>query len=205
MSKEEITFKAATDLDPNAWYHVTETRVDDPDVGENQKFGSALIVSNVDTGDLAMAGSDRNDRWQFLPVDTDEHDARYAIRCSTTSIRRQLAVCYREDELADSKTQPCMLPSDGSDAQKWDIANWDDGSGAFRLINVANGTDYWLDCHRGNPLFMNSHIDTTVNRPAQRWIMSSSAAIDDGEFSTTFTNVCTSHLTGEYRPEGETI
>jgi len=191
MSKKQINFKPAADLDPNVWYHLTEARVDDPEVKEDNKFGSALVVSNVGTGDLAMMGSDRTDRWQFVPVDTDEHDARYAIRCSKTTIRRQLSVCYREDELAHSKTQPCMLPSDGSEEQKWDVARWDDGTGTFRLINVANGTDYWLDCHQGNPPFMNDQIDTSVNRPAQRWIMSSADAIDDGEYSTTFTNLPT--------------
>jgi hypothetical protein len=76
-----------------------------------------------------------------------------------------------------------MLPSSGDDSQKWRIDSW--GDGTFKFVNVANGSNYNMDCHPGNPLFMSSQTAATPKQPAQHWEFSSIAAIDDGAYSTT--------------------
>lgn len=185
MPDDKVTFEPATDIDPNAWYHMTEHRIDEVD---DKTFDGRLVVTDREEGTLAVLDQDQGD-WQFQPVDTDDHDARYAIRNTAYSVSRQLSVCWRGDEIANGKTQPCLTDSDGTDTQKWDIARWN-GTEMFRFINVGNGTDYWMDCHRGNPPFMSDNIDTSVSQPAQQWILRSMSAVDDGAFSTIFTNVC---------------
>lgn len=73
----------------------------------------------------------------------------------------------------------------------WDIADW--GDETLRFVNVANGTDYVLDVHPGNPVFLNDDIETDEEsyQPAQHWLITSVDAINDGAYSTTFTSVCT--------------
>ncbi|CAI6089692.1 unnamed protein product [Clonostachys chloroleuca] len=181
-----VDFTVKDDLDSNAWYQLTEERVDNYD---SASFGSSLTV-DTGKGTLSMQAANKN-YYQFLPVDNKK--GRYAIRNSMTGIRKQLSVCYVDDEIADGKTQPCFVTSDGSDEQKWDIADWGNKTYSFlRLTNAKNGTNYYLDCHKGNPPFMSNQIDTNVYQPAQRWLYRSREAINDGGFSTTFTNLPTS-------------
>ncbi|VUC32001.1 unnamed protein product [Clonostachys rosea] len=176
-------FTAKDDLDPNVWYRLSEERVD------SYKTVNLTSSLSVDTskGTLSMQAANDN-LWQFLPVDNVK--GRYAIRNSLTGIRKQLSVCYFEDEIADGKTGPCMAVSDGSDEQKWEISDWGNKTYSFlRFINKKNGSDYWMDCHKGNPPFMSNQIDTNVYQPAQVWLFQSRSLINDGGFSTTFTNL----------------
>ncbi|KAH7324549.1 hypothetical protein B0I35DRAFT_163848 [Stachybotrys elegans] len=186
MSSSTPNFPPITDIDSNVWYQMTEQRVDEY---EYEEFTSSYQVINRTTGELAVWPAN-NHYWQFQPVDTDEHEGRYSLRCSETGIFMQLSVCYVPDEIAPGRTQPCMAESHGGDEQKWDVADWGNSTHTFyRFINVANGTDYWMDVHRGNPPFMSPEISTDVRRPAQRWLMTSVSEVNDGDFSTVFTNI----------------
>lgn len=141
-------FKVKDDLDSNAWYQLTEERVDNYD---SASFGSSLTV-DTGKGTLSMQAANKN-YYQFLPVDNKK--GRYAIRNSMTGIRKQLSVCYVDDEIADGKTQPCFVTSDGSDEQKWDVADWGNKTYSFlKLENVRNGTSYYLEYD----LFLDSHL-----------------------------------------------
>lgn len=128
------TFTPAS-LDPNVWYQISEGRVDEAD-----STNLASMLQQTDDG-LAVLGEGVSHFWQFQPV--DDVDGRYALRLSVTSLRQQLAVCFNEDEIADTKTQPCLADSSGSDAQKWDVASW--GDETFRFVNVKNGSDYYSE------------------------------------------------------------
>lgn len=179
MSGDSPNFNP-TDLDSNVWYHLSDGRV---------RFNGALCIANETLGTVAVF-SPRQDYWQFRRLASDT--PRYAIRSSHLGVRRQLAACYVEDEIDGSRTQPCLRDSDGTDEQKWDIHEWDigdsGGNTTYRFVNVKNGTDYWLDVHPGNPPFMSSEVGSADQR-AQQFVMSSVSDIDDGAYSTTFTNV----------------
>lgn len=181
---ETISFTPYTDIDPNVWYQVSEARVDEY---KDYDFTSNLQVSDSNTGEVNV-WPDNGDLWQFQPASSDSDNARYFLRSSVTGVKKQLGVCYHEDEISNGRTRPCLAESNGSEEQQWDIADW--GNGTFRFINVRNGSDYWLDVHRGNPPFMSDEIDTSVYQPAQRWLFSSLSDVNDGGFSTVFTNVC---------------
>lgn len=180
-------FKRVTDLDPNVWYHISEERVDKY---EYEKWTSSFQLRNSETGELGVLPSNDH-RWQFQPVGKGQ----YAMRCSATGIFKQLSVCYVPSEIADGKTQPCLVTSHGGDEQKWEVADWGlEGNSTYRFTNVKNGTKYWMDVHRGNPPFMSPNIDTKIYQPAQRWLMTSASLVNDGDFSITFTNVSCAHL-----------
>ncbi|KAF7561852.1 hypothetical protein G7046_g2279 [Stylonectria norvegica] len=174
-------------FDANVWYQITEGRVDTYD---SDKFTSAFQIG--ENGTLVVHPA-VDTYWQFQPV--DDKDGRYAVRCRQTGVFKQLGVCFVPTEIADSKTQPCLVDSNGSDAQKWDIADW--GNSTYRFVNVKNGTDYVMDVHPGNPPFMSNDLRTNIPQPAQHWLMTSVMDIDDGAFSTTFTNKpsATNHAT----------
>ncbi|KAJ6446697.1 gelsolin repeat protein [Purpureocillium lavendulum] len=185
--------KPAKELDPNVWYHISEARVDDY---KKKKFGGML--QSDDKGTFFVFASDKNQYYQFLafprskqPVDGKA--GRFAIRASKTAINKQLGVCRVQAETDSSKTRPCMLSPDGSDVQKWDVANW--GNDTYRLVNVANGTDYNLDVHPGAAVFLSSNIDTKVYQAAQHWLMTSAKPVNDGAYSTVFTDVPVSTIT----------
>ncbi|KJZ70161.1 hypothetical protein HIM_10445 [Hirsutella minnesotensis 3608] len=185
MAAKKYSFRPMTEIDPNAWYHVTESRVDNYTKPE---FGAMLQIS----GDvLTVWGKNADQYWQFQPV--DNIPGRYALRNSRTKLKKQLSVCFREDEISDSMTQPCMEQSSGVSRQKWDIAHF--GNRTYRFINVHNGTEYWLDCHIGSPVFMSSNTDTAVRQPAQHWLMTSRAQVNDGAYSTVFTDKPASTVT----------
>ncbi|KAF7542529.1 hypothetical protein G7Z17_g11492 [Cylindrodendrum hubeiense] len=167
-------------LDSNVWYHVTEARVDDYD---KDNFTSSFQVED-DNGVAVWGFVDHY--WQFQPVKNGPA-GRYALRCSRTGVFKQLSACYVEDEIDDSKTEPCMVASDGTKAQMWDIADW--GNSTYRFINVKNGSDYVMDVHPGNPPFMSSDLRTNIPQPGRHWLMTSVRDVDDGAYSTTFTKV----------------
>ncbi|KND87937.1 hypothetical protein TOPH_07432 [Tolypocladium ophioglossoides CBS 100239] len=186
--------KAATNIDPNVWYHLTEGRVDDH---KKDKFGSMLQVVHDDF--LAVWGTDVNQYWQFQPV--DDKPGRFAVRCSSTSITKQLSVCWHRDEVDSDRTRPCMAASDGSDEQKWDVANW--GNDMYRFVNVKNASSHHLDVHPGNPVVMSSNTNTKVYQAAQHWLMTSVKKVDDGAYSTVFSDVAVPTVT--FAPRSKTI
>lgn len=50
-----------------------------------------------------------------------------------------MGACYVAKEVSSSKTQPCMVASDGGDeSQEWVITNW--GDDTYKFTNVKNGT-----------------------------------------------------------------
>lgn len=168
-------------FDPNVWYHISEERVDNY---TKKEFQSSLQIVNMQNGTLHVWPAVEQ-YWQLQPVDNTK--GRYALRNSQTGVFKQLAVCYNPTEIASSKTQVCMRDSDGSEGQMWDIADW--GDETLRFVNVDNGTDFVLDVHPGNPIFMSDDLRTDIPQPAQHWLMTSVKDVDDGAFSTTFTNV----------------
>lgn len=127
--------------------------------------------------------------WQFMPVDP-KNPARYAVRSSVRGVFKQLGTCYNAQDIDEQHTQPCLLRSDGSDTQKWDITLWPGNNGTFyRFQNVQNGTKYNMDVHPGSNPFMSNDVDGKNFQKAQHWLMTSASSIDDGAYSTTFTDV----------------
>jgi len=78
-----------------------------------------------------------------------------------------------------------MQPASGDDSQLWQIEAWGDGS--WRFVNVGNGSDYNMDCHPGDPMFMSNTTAALPKQPAQHWLFSSLSDINDGAFSTMIT------------------
>jgi hypothetical protein len=70
-----------------------------------------------------------------------------------------------------------MQPAGGDDSQKWDIEPW--GGGSYMFVHVKNGSGYRMGCHPGNLLFTSSET-TGTPEPAQHWLFSSLAVINDG-------------------------
>jgi len=160
-------------FDPNFWYQITESRVG---------FNSSL-QNNDAAVFFAKADREALQYWQLLPA----QDGNFQIRNRAQGLHKQLSTCYVTEETDASRTRPCMLPATGADAQKWAIDAWDDGT--YKMINVANGTGYYMDCHPGNPLFMSSDVDNSPPQPAQHWMFTSIGVINDGGYSTTISSV----------------
>jgi len=78
-----------------------------------------------------------------------------------------------------------MQTASGDKSQLWQIEAW--GDGTWRFVNVGNGSNYNMDCHPGDPMFMSSVTAAVPNQPAQHWEFSSLAEINDGAYSTTIT------------------
>lgn len=174
-------------ISPNWWYQVTELR---DDQFQTTEFGSSLQVKDPKSGVLGVYAANSH-FWQFQPIPGGFAPNRYALRSSATGIKKQLGVCYNIDEIADGKTQPCLQDSNGSEEQMWEVSEWGDAKKVYRFTNVKNGTGWWMDVHTGqdNPLFMSNDIDTNVYQPAQRWMMKGIRQVNDGGYSTDFTNV----------------
>lgn len=167
------------DLDPNAWYQLTESRVD---------FNSSFQAAGG-SDDAVLIGAQCKtcqQRWQIQPASPNT----FQVRNQIFGTNRQLSACYNEKEQDSSKTQPCMQPSSGDEAQQWRIEPW--GDGTYKFINVANGSDYNMDCHKGNPLFMSSATAETPKQPAQHWMFSSIGAVNDKAYSTAVTGAASS-------------
>ncbi|KAK0389009.1 hypothetical protein NLU13_2586 [Sarocladium strictum] len=174
---DDVKFPPVTDIDPNVWYHLTEFRVDT----YGKSFTSNFHIDG--DGELRVFGILKKQTWQFHPVNATI--GRYSLRHNFMGVYKQLAVCYDPTEASVGKTKPCLLDSvPGEQAQMWDVADW--GDGMVRLINVGNGTKYWLDVHQGNPPFMSSSTDTSDDNPAQRWLYTSVSDVNDAAYSTVF-------------------
>lgn len=196
MSEDNPEFHPAN-LDSNAWYHISDGRV---------RFNGALCIANETLGTVAIY-SPRDEYWQFQRLTSSSSDSdtpRYAIRSNQLGVAKQLAACHVKDEIDESRTQPCLRDSDGTDEQKWDVHEWDigneGGNTTYRLVNVKNGTDYWLDVHPNNPPFLSSEVGSADQR-AQQFVMSSVSEINDGAYSTTFTNVSSCRRLGPFFSE----
>jgi hypothetical protein len=162
-------------FDENVWYQISEGRVD---VG-GQPLAKNLVFFGPPDG-LRVENNDKS-WWQFLPVDDKEN--RYQMRTLKAGANFNLGVCFIKEEIHPAKTRLCMRPADKTaDDQKWEVFEWEDGTTGKRIINVSNGTDWYLDVHAGNPPFINDDIDTSVLKPAQRWLVSSVSAVDEPGF-----------------------
>ncbi|KAI8711570.1 hypothetical protein NCS52_01420800 [Fusarium sp. LHS14.1] len=189
-------FKPATKIDPNVWYQLTEAAVDDYE-GD---FVSSLqpVAQDDDLHVWPVKGI--NAFWQFVRLEASQCDpvlnplkiqqpigdtpGRYAIRCSKTTTQKQLSVCYRPGvKVENRRTHACLLDSDGTDTQHWDVASWG-ANDTYRLINVKNGTDYYLDCVPNGPVFLSPNHEGYQSR--QHWLMTSVKDVDDAAYSTVF-------------------
>ncbi|KAM0350717.1 hypothetical protein ACHAPU_003212 [Fusarium lateritium] len=172
--------KPATDLDSNVWYQLSELAVDDND----GPFRSMLQPTSVG-GDLRVWEPNKQSYWQFQKI--DDKPGRYQLRCSDTTVQKQLSLCYRPaSEVIDEKkrTRPCLMPIDDSDAQKWEVSLWGTDD-TYRITNVQNGTDWNLDCIPNGPVFMSSDLEG--EQPRQHWLMSSVAKVNNEMYSTVYT------------------
>ncbi|KAJ4251458.1 hypothetical protein NW762_011441 [Fusarium torreyae] len=177
MSKP-ANLKAATDIDSNVWYQLTELAVDSYD-----KTFVSMLQPTSPGGDLRVWTPNVESYWQFQKV--GNKPGRYALRCSKTTTEKQLSVCYRPDVIDEKKrTRPCLMPSDDSELQQWDVSSWG-SDGTYRLTNVNNGTSWNLDCIKAGPVFMSDNFEG--EQPRQRWLMTSVADINDKAYSTTLT------------------
>lgn len=163
-------------FDPNTWYQLSEARVD---IG-GRDLAHNLVIIDSPPG-FGVLPNDNN-YWQFVPTD-DDVENRFFLRSLKSGTNFHLATCWHPEEKHEGKTRLCLATaSDGAKDQKWDAFLWNDGTTGVRFVNVKNGTDWWLDVHKGNPPFMNDNIDTGVFRPAQRWFVSSRSAVDEANF-----------------------
>ena len=164
-------------FDPNMWYQLSELRID--------KGGQDLthnLVYRDEAPIFAVFPDTTNNYWQFVPVD-DDIENRWFVRSQKTGTGFHLSTCYRADEEHEGKTGLCMNPADeDAEAQMWESYKWNDGTTGVRFINIDNGTDWWLDCHKGSPVFMNDDIDTDEFKPAQRWLVSTVSAVEEASF-----------------------
>lgn len=96
-------------------------------------------------------------------------------------------MCYRPNvKVENRRTHACLLDSDGTDSQHWDVASWG-ANDTYRLINVKNGTDYYLDCVPNGPVFLSPNHEGYQSR--QHWLMTSVKDVDDAAYSTVFSEV----------------
>ncbi|OAA56500.1 hypothetical protein ISF_07568 [Cordyceps fumosorosea ARSEF 2679] len=187
--------KPATAINSNVWYHVTEGRVD----RAGRKFSSMLQVDSSTNSLKVWPVSEPPHYWQFQAVG-DSDQARYVVRNSRDGAAKQLSACRNETEPADGQTGLCMAAANGADdAQVWRLDQWgaDMVKDGLRFVNVANGTRFWLDVHKGNPPFMNGSVvtgsddgkeaddeDDAKGEPSQHWYLTSAQAVNAIEYST---------------------
>ncbi|KAK1984264.1 hypothetical protein LZ30DRAFT_441539 [Colletotrichum cereale] len=170
------------ELDPNAWYRLSETRVDN----STGPFALNLILRDV--GLRVHPVTDGAAAWQFQPFGGVK--GRYLMRLDQAGVKQQLGVCYDAKELAVGATVACLQESSVSDSQVWEISPWSGRSGEYKFVNVANGTGYVLDVHPNANLFMNKDVEgsagVTETQPAQHWLISSVSPVNDGAYSTIY-------------------
>jgi hypothetical protein len=154
--------------DSTVWYQITNSV---------QGFNSSLQFNGFV---IWLSGSDPpiNQLWQFFP----SNDGSYQIR--NKAITEQLTGCYKAGEPTAGHTQPCMMPTTNDTTQEWKLSQWPDGT--YKIINVANGTGYNMDCHPGNSIFMSPDVAETLNQPGQHWEIKSLSDNTDGAFSSAF-------------------
>ncbi|KAK2019758.1 hypothetical protein LZ32DRAFT_612920 [Colletotrichum eremochloae] len=169
------------ELDPNAWYRLSETRVDN----STGPFALNLILRDV--GLRVHPMTDGTAAWQFQPF--GDVKGRYLMRLDQAGVKQQLGVCYDAKEPAVGATVACLQESSVNDSQIWEISPWSGRSGEYKFVNVANGTAYVLDVHPKANLFMNRDVEGSVvaeTQPAQHWVISSVSAVNDGAYSTIY-------------------
>ncbi|KAF9874811.1 hypothetical protein CkaCkLH20_07505 [Colletotrichum karsti] len=153
-------------LDPNAWYRISETRVDN----STGPFALNLQLRTEVNGLRVHPKEGGEGAWQFQPY--GDVKGRYLMRLDQTGVKAQLSACYEATEPASGKTVACMRDSSTDASQLWDISDF--GSGTFKFVNVANGTGYVLDVHPKSNLFMSNEIEGTngvENQLAQHWVI----------------------------------
>ncbi|KDN65076.1 hypothetical protein CSUB01_04951 [Colletotrichum sublineola] len=178
---EAVTASTMAELDPNAWYRLSETRVDN----STGPFALNLILRDV--GLRVHPMTDGTAAWQFQPF--GDVKGRYLMRLDQAGVKQQLGVCYDAKEPAVGATVACLQESSVNDSQIWEISPWSGRSGEYKFVNVANGTAYVLDVHPKANLFMNRDVEGSVvaeTQPAQHWVISSVSAVNDGAYSTIY-------------------
>ncbi|CVL07647.1 uncharacterized protein FMAN_14524 [Fusarium mangiferae] len=171
------TLEPATDLDSNVWYQLSELAVDD-----NDGDFKSMLQPTAPGGDLRVGTPNGNSYWQFQKI--GNKPGRYQLRCSDTTVKKQLSVCYRPDVINEKlRTRPCLMPIEDSEMQQWDISLWD--SDTYRLTNVKNGTKWNLDCIPNGPVILSSDLEG--EQPRQHWLMSSVGQVNDEMYSTVYT------------------
>jgi len=158
------------DLDGNTWYQMTESRVNFTS-GLYYNGNGALYFASADTTNMAMY-------WQIYHL----KGGNFQFRNRNSNVKQQMGVCYVANEDSPSKTQPCMEDSNETPGQKWSMDKWADGT--YRIKSVANGTNYNLDWHPGNPGFLSPTTADTPKQPAQHWMFQSIGVVEDGIYST---------------------
>lgn len=172
-------YDPVTKLDPNAWYFLSESRVDNYTTPE---FTSNFHIRG--DGDLEVSGMQDRQKWQFLPVDEDEHPGRYYMRHNFFGPYKQLSVCQVSGEKSRGNTWPCLMESSPKEEQMWNVQDW--GDDFLRFVNVKNGSDYWLDVHKGNPPYMRSDADEDNDNLGDKWLYTSVGRVNDDAYSTVF-------------------
>lgn len=176
MSTKEPKLDEAAVFDPNVWYQISERRVDSASEPLTHN-----LVYNDDPPSFNVFPNDKN-YWQFKPVE-GKAENRWFLRSQKTGTDFHLGTCFKSKEENAAKTQLCLLHANSNAKdQIWETTKWNDGTGGVRFINVGNGTDYYLDCHKGGPPFMNGDTDITKFKQAQRWLMSSVSAVEEASF-----------------------
>ncbi|GKT58537.1 transmembrane alpha-helix domain-containing protein [Colletotrichum tofieldiae] len=172
------------ELDPNAWYRLSETRVDN----STGSFTLNLILRDV--GLRVHPTAEGTAAWQFQPF--GDVKGRYLMRLDQAGVKQQLGVCYDAKEPAVGATVACLQESSVDDSQIWEISTWDGKPEEYKFVNVANGTSYVLDVHPKANLFMNKNVEglagVTETQPAQHWVISSVSAVNDGAYSTIYSD-----------------
>ncbi|TEA17891.1 hypothetical protein C8034_v012102 [Colletotrichum sidae] len=170
-------------LDPNTWYRLSETRVD------NSTGPFNLNLQLRDVGLRVHPVTDGTASWQFLPV--GDVKGRYLMRLDQAGVKQQLGVCYDSAEIASGNTVACLQASALDASQQWDVSSF--GAGTFKFVNVANGTKYVLDVHPSSNLFLSTAIEGSPGvadkQPAQHWVLSSASAVNDAAYSTIYSGV----------------
>ncbi|KZL81909.1 transmembrane alpha-helix domain-containing protein [Colletotrichum incanum] len=170
------------ELDPNAWYRLSETRVDN----STGPFTLNLILRDV--GLRVHTIADGTAAWQFQPF--GDVKGRYLMRLDQAGVKQQLGVCYDAKEPAVGATVACLQESSVDDSQIWEISTWNGKPEEYKFVNVANGTSYVLDVHPKANLFMNKDVEglagVTETQPAQHWVISSVSPVNDGAYSTIY-------------------
>jgi hypothetical protein len=168
---------AVSNISSNVWYQVTESRVN---FTSSLQYKSGLLFADETESIVEF--------WQFYHLP----NGNWAFRNQAAGIGKQLGTCYVSTEIAPSKTQACMVPSENVTSQEWTIdTSWNDGT--YRIQNVGNGTGYNLDVHPGTPIFLSNDLVASPIQPAQHWMISSKADINDGAFSTAIAYVRCRH------------
>ncbi|KAF5976901.1 hypothetical protein FBULB1_6727 [Fusarium bulbicola] len=169
--------KPATDIDSNVWYQLSELAVDD-----NDGALKSMLQPTAPGGDLRVWDANKQSYWQFQKIGNEP--GRYQIRCSDTTVKKQLSVCYRPEVINEKlRTRPCLMPIEDSEMQQWDISLWD--SDTYRLTNVKNGTKWNLDCVPNGPVILSSDLEG--EQPRQHWLMSSVGQVNNEMYSTVYT------------------